>query len=150
MRVLSLFVFTAVLAGIVAPALALAIEPVFTAKGVAINGHDPVAYFTASKPVPGNPAFEARWNGATWRFANAANRDAFMAAPERYTPQFGGYCAWAVSQGYIATTDPEAWTIVGDKLYLNYSLGVRMRWSQDIPGNIRKGEQNWPRILAGK
>ena len=73
--------------------------------------------------------------------------DAFAAQPEKYAPQFGGYCAWAVSQGYTASIDPEAWTIYEGKLYLNYSKGVRDEWAQDIPGNIAKGENNWPKVL---
>ncbi|MFQ5764849.1 MAG: YHS domain-containing (seleno)protein [Rhodospirillales bacterium] len=114
---------------------------------VAIDGADPVAYFTEGKAVIGSPEFSHRWKGAEWRFNNAANRDAFKAAPERYAPEFGGYCAWAVSQGYTAKIDPEAWTIHEGKLYLNYSKGVQDRWAKDIPGNIAKGRRNWPGVL---
>jgi YHS domain-containing protein len=119
---------------------------------VAIEGTDPVAYFTAGKPIAGSSEFEHEWMGATWRFASAANRDLFAADPQKYAPQYGGYCAWAVSQGYTAKIDPEAWTIVGDRLYLNYSKEVRTQWSGDIPGNITKGDANWPKLrgdLAG-
>ena len=76
------------------------------------------------------------------------NGDAFVADPQKYAPQFGGYCAWAVSQGYTAGIDPKAWTIHGGRLYLNYSKGVRAQWSEDIPGNIAKGERNWPKVLG--
>jgi len=69
------------------------------------------------------------------------------AGPAAYAPQYGGYCAWAVSQGYTASTDPHAWRIVDGKLYLNYSKGVQKRWQQDIPGNIAKGDANWPKVL---
>jgi YHS domain-containing protein len=119
---------------------------------VAIEGTDPVAYFTEGKPVAGSSEFEHDWMGATWRFASAKNRDLFAADPEKYAPQYGGYCAWAVSQGYTAKIDPEAWSIVDDKLYLNYSKDVQTQWSQDIPGNITKGDANWPKLrgdLAG-
>jgi len=114
---------------------------------VAIEGTDPVAYFTDGKAVPGISDFSYTWKGATWRFKNAANRDTFAAKPEKYAPQFGGYCAWAVSQGYTAGIDPEAWTVHKGKLYLNNSKGVQQLWSADIPGNIAKGEKNWPKVL---
>ena len=114
---------------------------------VAIEGTDPVAYFTEKKAVKGSSEYSHRWNGAKWRFKNAANRDAFAAEPEKYAPQFGGYCAWAVSRGYTASIDPEAWTVHKGKLYLNYSKGVQDEWAKDIPGNIAKGENNWPKAL---
>ena len=117
--------------------------------GVAIEGTDPVAYFTEGRAVEGSGDFSTRWNGATWHFASAANLAAFKGEPDRYAPQFGGYCAWAVSQGYTAKVDPEAWKIVGGKLYLNYSKGVQSRWAKDIPGNITKADTNWPGLLAG-
>lgn len=116
--------------------------------GVAIKGYDPVAYFTDGKPAKGDTAFAWAWNGATWRFASAAHRDAFKAEPERYAPQFGGYCAWAVSQNYTAGSDPEnAWKIVNGKLYLNYNREVQQKWAEDVPGNIVKAETNWPGVL---
>ena len=114
---------------------------------VAIEGTDPVAYFTEGKAVEGSSRFTHTWKGATWRFKNAANRDAFAGDPEKYAPRFGGYCAWAVSQGYTASIDPEAGTVHKGKLYLNYSIGVRDEWAKDIPGNITKGENNWPKVL---
>ncbi|MCH7936045.1 MAG: YHS domain protein [Proteobacteria bacterium] len=115
--------------------------------GVAIDGTDPVAYFTEGKAVKGSSGFTHRWKGAAWRFKNTVNRDAFAASPEKYAPQFGGYCAWAVSQGYTAGIDPEAWKIVRGKLYLNYSKGVQAQWVEDIPGNIAKAEGHWPGVL---
>lgn len=120
-----------------------------TFGGVAIDGTDPVAYFQEGRPVEGNDGFEFEWKGATWRFASAENRDLFAADPEAYAPQYGGYCAWAVSQGYTASIDPEAWSIVDGKLYLNYSKGVQGRWEQDIPGHIASADQNWPGIAEG-
>ena len=101
--------------------------------GTAIEGTDPVAYFTQSKPVEGSRKFSYEWKGATWRFVSAKNRDLFKANPGKYAPQFGGWCAFAVSRGYTASIDPEAWSIVGGKLYLNYSLSVRDQWSEDVP-----------------
>lgn len=120
----------------------------YAENGVAIDGTDPVAYFTERKPVAGDPAVTHDWNGVTWRFANAANRDAFAADPLAYAPQFGGYCAWAVSQGYTASTTPEAWRIVDGKLYLNYSRRVQRRWERNVQGNIAKGHANWPKVLG--
>ena len=90
----------------------------------------------------------AQWKGAEWRFASAANRDLFSAEPEKYAPQFGGYCAFAVSLGYLAKGDPEAWTVHDGKLYLNYNKSVRKRWAKDIDGNIEKGDANWPAALG--
>ena len=119
-----------------------------TLFGIAIKGYDPVAYFTDSKPVEGSSDFALEWNGAKWRFANAAHLAAFKATPEKYAPQYGGYCAWAVSQGYTAGIDPAAWKIVEGKLYLNYSTDIQKKWSGDIPGNIGKADKNWPVILA--
>lgn len=136
---------------LVAAAVALRAEPkrsINTARGeLAVKGYDVVAYTTAAKALPGRPEFEYRWNGAVWRFVSAAHRDAFSRDPERYAPQFGGYCAWAVSRGYTADTDPEAWKIVDGRLYLNYSKRVQRMWEQDIPGNIEKAKANWPSVL---
>ena len=88
------------------------------------------------------------WMGATWCFVSAANKGTFVADPEAYAPQFGGYCAWAVSEGYTASTTPEAWSIVDGKLYLNYSRRIQRRWEKDIPGNISCATANWPKILG--
>ena len=117
-------------------------------NGVAVKGYDVVAYETERAPVKGRAEFEYRWQGAVWRFASAANRDRFATSPERFAPQFGGYCAWAVSRGYTADIDPEAWRIIDGKLYLNYSRRVQRMWEQDVPGNIAKGAANWPGVLS--
>ena len=113
-------------------------------SGVAIKGYDPVAYFTQSKPVKGSSAFTHQWMNSTWWFASAEDRDEFARNPEKYAPQYGGYCAYGVSQGHTAPIDPEAWTIIEGKLYLNYSKGVQKKWEQDVPGNIVKADRNWP------
>jgi YHS domain-containing protein len=125
---------------------ALALDPIYNARGVAIHGYDPVAYFTDGKPVKGASAFEHRWMGATWRFASAENRDAFAADPDRFAPQYGGYCAWAVSRGSTAPSDPQAWTIVDGKLYLNYGTGIQRKWERDVRGNVAKADANWPEL----
>ena len=143
-----------ILAGVVALAAtpAVAKDPVYTStfSNVAASGYDAVAYFTEGKPVEGSGDFTADYNGATWRFESSANRDVFLEDPERFAPQYGGYCAWAVSQGYTAAIDPDAWRIEDGKLYLNYSRSVQRRWERDIPGNIAKADKNWPGLEAGK
>ena len=115
-------------------------------KGVAVKGYDVVAYFTQSRPVKGSAAFAHSWMGATWWFASAQDRDQFAASPEKFAPQYGGYCAYGVSQGHAVEIDPEAWRIVEGKLYLNYSKGVQQKWVQDVPGYITKADQNWPKL----
>ncbi len=130
------------------PRVALAATaPIFAEGGIAINGTDPVAYFTENRPVAGDPQFSTDYMGATWYFASAENLDQFRNAPEEFAPQFGGYCAYAASKGYIAPTVPEAWTIYEGKLYLNANLRARELWQQDIPGNIALAQDNWPGIL---
>jgi len=120
-----------------------------TDDGVAIDGTDPVGYFTEGRVVPGSAAHTLEWGGATWQFASADNRAAFEADPLAFAPQFGGYCAWAVgSRGYLAPTEPEQWSIVDGKLYLNFNASVQKRWKKDVPGFIAKGEQNWPELEA--
>jgi len=114
---------------------------------IAVQGYDPVAYFTEGKPVKGTKGFATTWNGAEFRFASAANRDAFKANPEKYAPQYGGYCAWAVSQGYTAKGDAKHWKIVDGKLYLNYNTSVQKKWEGDIPGFISAANTNWPDVI---
>lgn len=123
-----------------------ALAAVYAEDGVAIAGADPVAYFTEGAYVPGSAEFVFEWSGATWQFANAANRDEFASNPAQYAPQYGGFCAWAVSQGYTAAVDPEAWTIVDGKLYLNYDQNIQARWEKDIPGHIAQADRNWPAV----
>jgi len=118
------------------------------ASGLALKGYDPVAYFSEKKPLPGKPEFTARHEGATYRFASAANRDAFTAAPAKYAPQYGGYCAFGMASGYKAPIEPDAWTVVEGKLYLNYNQSVRRQWSADVPGYVRKADTNWPTVRA--
>jgi YHS domain-containing protein len=113
----------------------------------AIKGYDPVAYFEESKPVKGAEDITYEWKGATWHFASESNRDMFKADPEAYAPQFGGYCAYAVSQGATAKIEPEAWKIVDGKLYLNYDLDIKKKWEANQASYIEKAEANWPSVL---
>ncbi len=134
----------------VAPLAVLAASPeVYTGlvKGVAVGGYDPVAYFTDRKPVMGKGDILYAWNGVTWRFVSEKNRDAFAANPEKYAPQYGGYCAYAVAKGGTAKGDPQAWSIVGGKLYLNLSPSVQKLWEKDIPGYVKAADKNWPGVL---
>jgi hypothetical protein len=132
---------------VVAAAAGAYAQKVNTARGgVAVKGYDVVAYVTAGRAVAGSEQFVHRIGAATYRFASAANRDAFAQEPDRYLPQFGGFCAYAVSRGYTADIDPQAWRIVGGKLYLNYDRGVQKTWEQDLAGNIGKGDVNWPAL----
>ncbi len=131
------------------PLLAVAATPeVYNDGGIAVDGSDVVAYFTEGRPIAGNEAITHDYMGVIWQFSSTENRDLFAANPEAYAPQYGGYCAFAVSQGYTASTVPEAWSIVDDKLYLNFSTSVRRRWERDIPGHIMAADANWPSVLA--
>lgn len=114
--------------------------------GLAIKGYDPVAYFRDARPVAGSAQFTATHKGATFRFANAANRDAFIAEPQRYAPQYGGFCAYAAANGYKADIDPAAYAVVDGKLYLNYNRSIQSTWNKDRPGYIAKGDANWPKV----
>jgi YHS domain-containing protein len=147
MRVAVVTIFISGLTLFVGPASA-AVDPVNkNFFGTALQGYDPVAYFKEGKPVKGKSEYRYDWMGAKWYFSSAGNRDAFAKEPEKYAPQFGGYCAWAVSLGKTANIDPQAWKIVDGKLYLNYSKDVQKMWEGDIPGNIKKGQENWPRLI---
>ena len=115
-------------------------------NGIAIKGYDPVAYFADHKPVKGVPEYTAVYDGATYEFVSAAHRVLFVATPDKYVPQFGGFCAYGAAQGHKADIDPAAFTIVDGKLYLNYNSKVMATWRQDIPGYIIKAEKAWPTV----
>jgi YHS domain-containing protein len=118
---------------------------------VAIGGYDPVSYFRGGgKPARGSAQHKLMWNGAEWHFASAANAAAFKADPAVYAPQYGGHCAWAIAQGYLAPGDPTVYDIVGGKLYLNYDQSIRIKWRRNMAGFIAKGGPNWAKIPAGK
>ena len=110
---------------------------------VAIKGYDAVAYFTKAQPMKGKPEFTFSWNDAQWYFANAAHRDLFAANAGRYAPQFGGFCSMALAVGKVKDIDPEVWTIVDGKLYLNFSKAFRDKFRQNATENIKKAEENW-------
>ena len=112
----------------------------FTTKAGAINGFDPVAYFTENKPVMGEKSIAQNWNGSVWHFASESNKKMFIANPEKYAPQYGGYCAYGWAKGYAVKTEPDAWAIEGGKLYLNYSKSVQKDWDKDRAGYIKKAD----------
>lgn len=122
---------------------ALAADEVFVTDAGAIRGYDPVAYFTDGGPVKGDPQHRHEWNGVTWHFSSRESLEAFKADPERYAPQFGGFCAFGMSRGYKVGTDPEAFTIHDGKLYLNYNLPVRATWLKDTDAYVEKADSNW-------
>jgi len=112
-------------------------------KGIAVKGYDVVAYFNDHMPVEGSSKYSYQWQNVVWQFKNQSNLDAFKNNPEKYAPQFGGYCAYGVSENHKSPTDPAAFTIVNDKLYLNYNLKVKELWIKDTTERIQKGETNW-------
>ncbi|MEL7538934.1 MAG: YHS domain-containing (seleno)protein [Pseudomonadota bacterium] len=124
-------------------------DPIYTGvfSSTALKGYDTVAYFTEGKPVKGNSQFKTEWNGAEWLFSSQANLDMFKADPEAYAPQYGGYCAWAVSQGNTASADPKIWAVVDGKLYVNYNKKIGRRWEADRDNFITLADSNWPSVL---
>lgn len=137
------------LAAVMYPVCAQTSE-VFTTSDGAIRGYDAVAYFTESKPVKGMKDYSYTWNGAVWLFANVKNMEAFKASPEKYAPQYGGYCAYGTADGHKATTQPDAWTIVDNKLYLNYNKDVMSKWRPNQKEFILKADANWPTVKKQK
>ncbi len=123
--------------------------PVYTGllSNAGAGGYDVVSYFEQQQAVPGSSNLTSEYQGATWRFSSAEHLARFEANPERYAPAYGGYCAWAVSQGYLAKGDPRHWTIVDDRLYLNFSQSVQDTWLQDTEGFIQQADRNWPGVL---
>lgn len=115
--------------------------------GTAVGGYDAVAYHTEGSALPGSEAITTSHDGATWRFVSEANRDAFIADPDAYAPEYGGHCAWAMAQGYLAQGDPEIWRIIDGRLFLNATQGVNRRWLRDLDGFITQADQNWPSFI---
>lgn len=118
--------------------------------GLALQGYDPVAYFTDNAAITGNADFTSTVDGATYRFNTAEHKNMFDADPAKYTPQFGGYCAYAVSRGDTASIDPEAFQIVDGRLLLQYSKSILSTFNKDTAGNLAKADTNWPKLLAAR
>ncbi len=115
---------------------------------LAIQGYDPVAYFTQESPTKGSSEFTATYKNAIYQFSNEQNRDLFQASPAKYAPQFGGFCAFGVTKGRKFDTDPTAWRVVDGKLYLNLNKDVQKVWLEDVPGYITNANQTWPTIKS--
>jgi YHS domain-containing protein len=120
------------------------VAAVNTADGFALKGYDPVAYFTNGQPTKGSAQYSFQWKGVTYLFASAENLQRFKADPDKYLPQYGGYCAYAMSLDRIADIDPHRWAIVGGKLYLNNGFLAQDLWSLNKSGNIESADRNWP------
>lgn len=120
------------------------VSSVNAADGTGLKGYDPVAYFTLGQPTPGEDQYTYRWKGVAYRFASAQNLDLFKGDPEKYLPQYGGYCAYAMALNRIADIDPARWTIVDGKLYLNNGHIAQTLWSVNKTGNIESADRNWP------
>lgn len=129
---------------------ALAVDEHYIANGAAIEGYDAVAYHVDGKPTKGSPEFTAEYQGATWHFASAENRDQFKADPAKFAPAYGGWCSAGASKGKkVATKPAEFWEIVDGRLYLNSSQAAHEKlFLADPEGVIRKGEMNWKVIYA--
>jgi YHS domain-containing protein len=141
-KIVLMFVFVA---GIIVSVSAQKSE-VFVKEDAAIRGYDPVAYFTSGKPVKGNKQFLVIYKEATWYFSSKQNADLFKSSPEKYMPQYGGYCAYGLADGHKAPTDPDAWTIAEGKLYLNYDKDVKQLWLKKQKEYIITANKNWPAI----
>ncbi len=135
--------------GLLAHTFVMAAKPIYSGgrERAAIRGYDSVAYFTENKPVKGSSEFSLEYKGAKWLFSSAENLALFKASPEKYSPQFGGYCAYAVAKNTTASIKPEYFTIVNDKLYLNYSKSVYKRWIKDKEALIEDAQSNWPKVI---
>lgn len=120
---------------------------VYSSSSRAIAGYDPVAYFREGSPVKGNEVFTYNWNDANWYFSSQQNLDSFKNSPEKYAPQYGGFCAYGCSNGRKVSTDPNAWTIVDGKLYLNHNLEVKEKWVKDQKKRIEQADKNWPAVM---
>ncbi len=119
-----------------------------TRTDTAILGYDPVSYFTSGRAEKGTDAFVLSWNGARWKFVSQQHLDLFKADPEKYAPQYGGYCAFGVANGNLVSIEPSKFRIVDGKLYLNYDASVQTKWLQDVPGYIRKADSLFPGLLT--
>jgi YHS domain-containing protein len=141
--------------GLALAAPALAVDEVnvstgatIAGPGLAVHGHDVVAYFTDGAPTLGSAEFSAVYEDATYRFASEENLDAFEADPAKYVPAYGGFCAYGVAVGKKFDGDPRFWKVVDGRLYLNLNRDIQAKWTEDIPGNIVEANANWAEIRS--
>jgi hypothetical protein len=132
------------------PLLLLATQPVnkSTWKGIAIKGYDCVSYHIESKAVKGKKDFSAKHLGATWLFSSKVNRDKFINSPQTYLPQYNGFCAWAMANGYKAKIDPESFAVIEKKLYLNYNKDIQSKWEEDQTRLISLANLEWKKLTS--
>lgn len=148
-----LWALVAIAALTLAGAAPVSANPVNTSEGMtlaggplAIHGYDPVAYFTEGRARVGKAVHSVKQGDAVYRFVSEANKQKFEANPQRYTPQYGGYCAYGVAVGAKFDGDPTLFKVVDGKLYFNLNPEIQQKWQEDIPGNIVKADANWPQI----
>ncbi len=148
-RIIKLIVGTMLLGAMMAPSAHAKESEIYT-KGdnLAVSGYDVVSYFTVGKPTKGDSAYQTQWKGAQWLFSSAENLQLFEGNPEKYAPQYGGYCAWAVARNKIASGSPKHWEIVDGKLYLNYNAIIKSLWSRNKQEDINNAKEFWPSLLA--
>ncbi|MCG8412706.1 MAG: YHS domain-containing protein [Pseudomonadales bacterium] len=139
---------TAVVSLLTASIASAAIDAIYTGlfSNEALRGYDTVAYFTEGMPVEGSNAYSTEYMGAVWKFSSQQHLDLFLADPEKYAPQYGGYCAYAMANGDTASAEPDLWTIHEGKLYLNYSRRINRRWKEDMNGYIEQADIEWPKF----
>ena len=152
MKLRSAFVAIALVtapAAFIAPAFA-DVAPVYTKKNsdLALNGYDAVAYFTVGEPTEGSADFSTEYQGALFQFSSRENLDLFLAAPDQYAPQYGGYCAWAAANGKSAAGNPKHWAIVDGRLFLNYNGRIQRRWNADQANFIARADAAWPEVVG--
>jgi len=119
-----------------------------SSEDLALEGYDPVAYFTEGSPSRGDPQYRLEWMGATWQFTSREHLGLFRADPERYAPQFGGYCAWGIAKDRLIKVDPEVWSIVNGNLYLNFNAKIQEDWFANQKEYLREAQANWPGLSA--
>lgn len=141
---LRIFLVAIVLLSSVHLSNAIAASVNIDSDGVAIEARDPVAYFTENAAIRGEDNITATHEGAIYKFTSEAHKQTFVEDPEKYVPQYGGFCAYAVAKGATASVEPNKFTIVNGKLYLNYNGRVQTDWRKDIPGHIISADRNWP------
>lgn len=145
--ILAAMIVVPVVGSILRPALAE--EPaVYAPSGVALGGYDVVAYFTKGQPMMGSEAFEIMWHGAMWRFVSAESLMEFEMNPAAFAPQYGGYCAYSVSQGAVASSMPKAFLLRDGKLYLGHNMEALELLSRDLAANIARADAHWPAVIG--
>jgi len=148
MKIVTLLKSAAIAASLIVSSISFAadIDVNANANDIAIHGYDAVSYFTDSKAVKGNQKYSATYKSAIYQFSSESNRDQFRNNPEKFAPQFGGFCAMGVALDKKLDTDPTAWKIVEGKLYLNLNKAVQKKWLSDVPGHLATAERVWSGI----